>query len=134
MKILLHGGDCCGIKHIEGFGDWPSMILCAREETKESSFFCDHWSGLNDMRYRRPDRGHLDFFYKAAPKETAWRRFYRFVKFITDNRTHGLIEVTLTKGEQDKWVPILKRKGFKMVTEFANSNSAETVCVWHLVH
>jgi hypothetical protein len=33
---------------------------------------------------------------------------------------------------QDRWVPVLERHGFRMVSEFPNINSGNLIQVWHL--
>src|SRR4051812_5768139 len=122
MKITLHGGDCCGIKHISGLGLMPKMMLCARKATYRTSFgFIPFSPAENDMM-RSNRNGRMDFFHLDAPKESYEDRFKRFVEFIKKNRSQGIIEVVLNTGRV-LWVPIIQELGFKPVSSGKNSNT-----------
>lgn len=132
MKVLLHGGFCCGIKHIEGLS-MPEYAASARAElTGEATSNGRHClNAVNDMH--REMYGE-DFFNAAAPGESNPERLKRMVEFVKSQRTHGLMEAVIQKTNQKKWVPHLEALGFTMVTEFRNSNTSNILQVWHLAH
>lgn len=139
MKIKLHGGDCCGVKHIHGLNHWPELSMAARKGTKMTSFGQKHpmyghtmSGGHNDMMTQNPKKN-CDFFCEAAPKESYEDRFKRFVDYIKSNRPHGIIEVVLNT-TQPKWVPVLEKHGFKAVSSGTNSNSGCVITIYHLVY
>lgn len=133
MRISLHGGDCCGIKHIHGLGPHPDHgMLCARKARKMTSFGQKLMPAVNDMRSRNP-RKNEDFFNEAAPQELPKDRFKRFVKFIKKHRAHGIIE-TVINTNQKAWEPVFEKHGFKRVSFGQNSNSYQTIFVYHLVY
>lgn len=133
MRISLHGGNCCGIKHIHDLGRYPTVLKCAaRKPRKMTSFGQSETSGTNDMIHRNV-RGKCDFFNEAAPQELYEDRFDRFVKFIKDKRPNGIIEVVINPS-QKAWEPILKKHNFKKVSSGTNSNTYGTIIVYHLVY
>jgi hypothetical protein len=132
LKISLHGGNCCGVKHIYKLGTGPAFTMCARKATKMTSFGQSGGSASNDMMQSNK-RGKLDFFNEAAPAETYEERFERFVKFIKIKRAKGIIEVVLNQN-QSAWKPILEKHGFNLVTSGKNSNTGSTITIYHLVH
>lgn len=132
MKVLLHGGFCCGIKHIAGVS-LPEYSAEPRTELKgEATSYKRHTlNAVNDMH--RELYGE-DFFCEAAPMEKHPERLKRMVDFVKNARSHGLIEVVIQKVNQKKWVPFLEELGFKMVSEFKNGNTSCLLQVWHLIH
>jgi hypothetical protein len=134
MRILLHGGNCCGIKHICSLGFYPHTPLAARKPIKRTSINQTPSSGTNDMRSSVSNRyRNEDFFCEKAPEETSEKRFERFVNYIKTNRSHGIIEVVIN-GAQHKWVPIFEQFDFKKVSSGKNSNTSTTITVFHLVY
>jgi hypothetical protein len=132
LKISLHAGNCCGVKHIWGLSYYPDITLCARKGGGKTSFN-DHWSDANNDMMHSNSNGKCDFFNEAAPKETYAERFSRLVEFIKDNRSHGIIEVVLNSS-QHMWKPILEKHGFKEVTSGKNGNTGHMITIYHLVH
>lgn len=139
MRISLHGGNCCGVKHIHELGQYPNTKVAARKGTKVTSFGQKHSiygyllsSGMNDMRTSNSKKS-CDFFNLAAPQETYAERLKRFVQFIKDNRPNGIIEVIINL-QQTKWKPILEELGFKSVSSGKNSNTGSTITIYHLVY
>lgn len=133
MRISLHGGNCCGIKCINGLYYYPDLELAARKPIKRTSFGQKYSSGVNDMIQSNP-YGKYDFFNGAAPKETYTQRLDRFITFIKTYRSHHAIEIVLNKTSQKAWVPVLEERGFKLVTESKNSNTMNTIQIFHLVY
>lgn len=130
LKIAFHGGKCCGIKTIHGFG-WYGY-----EGTEPF---------LSATKFRKPDSvgdnvdSDMNFFTDEAPVESTSKRFDRYLRFIQNKRPSSLVEVTLVVpgqgifgSPQGYWIPMLKRRGFRKVSEFYNSNSYSTVAVFHL--
>jgi hypothetical protein len=132
MRIGLHGGMCCGIKHIFELGNSPDNIVPAKTGGDKKIY--------SDVNYTY-ESSELNFFYKAAPEETYLKRFDRYLKFLEEERPAGIVEVSLvTPGTvytwtQAKWVPVITERGFKEVTPEGgvyNSNSGNKVRVFHL--
>lgn len=132
MRISLHGGDCCGIKHIHGLGYYPDTPLAARKARKMTSFG-QHWNGGHNDMIHSNSRGKCDFFNEAAPKESRRERFKRFVEFIKSKRPHGIIETTLN-AHGTQWKPIFAELGFKAVSSAKNSNTSSIITVYHLTY
>ena len=121
MSISNHGGKCCGIKHIFGFYALDtvcSALVKANQNNKDAN---GHNVSSSD-----------NFFTDEAPEEVLTDRFNRYVEYLKVRRPSGIVEVTLVHGYQDDWVPILKKKDFKEVSNFYNSNSGNTVTIYHL--
>ena len=130
MDLLFHGGLCCGIKTIYSLGTDPDALCVSLEKiaVDDRDQYGYHVSSA--------DR----FFHKAAPEETKKERLKRYIEYCHERRPQGMIEVTTAIDPYDKWLsqglwePILLELGFKLVTEFKNSNSGNTVKVWHNVY
>jgi hypothetical protein len=135
VRISLHGGNCCGIKHIHDLGYYPDGIVSARRSIKRTSYGQHSLPGHNDMMHsvELNPKGRYDFFNIAAPQESYEARFRRFVQFVENKRPHGIIEVVLNK-MQKKWLPIVANLGFKEVSSGVNSNSHGTITIYHLVY
>lgn len=133
MKINLHGGFCCGIKHISDLSHPQYTSEGRTPQTGQQTSINRHAGNpaVNDMH--RELYGE-DFFNDEAPMEKHPERLKRMVEFIKRERKHHLIEVVIQKVNQAAWVPHLEENGFKMVTEFTNSNTSYKLQVWHLAY
>lgn len=125
MRCTFHGGMCCGIKHIRGFNE-PSDMVQPQPKT-----------GLkNEDSFGYPVNTEMDFFTDEAPKETALDRLDRILAFIKKRRPSGIVEVVLAKGkymnQPASWEKILFDRGFSEINRCKNSNSSNTVIVYHL--
>ena len=146
MKLVFHGGKCCGVKTIHGFSD-PNGTCHALE--KKSALYNDKHGG--------EVKSDLSFFTDEAPKETQKDRFTRLVNWCKEQRPHGLIELLLstqpcwmTAGDDSEdgavysnpvygtqiyiWRPIVEEAGFKEALTFKNSNTNRNVTLFHLVY
>jgi hypothetical protein len=130
MYIKLHGGACCGIKHIHDMGGSPDTKLSARDALIDgaTSFNRHPVRGVNDAH---ADTYPEDFFYEEAPAETGAKRLDRLLKFLKKRRPHGIVEIVLTNS-QHLWFPVLEDHGFVKVTTAVNSNTDNTLNVFHL--
>jgi hypothetical protein len=134
MEAHLHGGFCCGIKHISGLS-LPAYSTSEKAElTGEATSFNRNPNGNNAVGDMHRELYGEDFFAPAAPKEKYPERLKRMVEFIKANRKHGLIEIVIQKTYQVSWIPHLEALGFKMVTEFTNGNTSAVLQVYHLAH
>jgi hypothetical protein len=139
LKVQVHGGRCCGIKTIHGFYSGPNGKLGYKKPQKyNSDTDCYGHSVGKGYNWYRPSR----------PKETYLERFEEYICYIKLKRPQGLIEITMTDGQLDgyqywnnnidkhnhAWAPVLEKHGFKEVTSFKNSNTGNTVHVFHLVY
>lgn len=126
MKLLSHGGKCCGVTHLylEGDSTGPEGMSPALEALHE---------------YASLDARQAWGLYKLkAPKESSGDRLKRFVRFLEASRPSGIIEIVLP-GEtiagyydQNKiWGAFICELGFKEVTVWKNSNSSRMLHVYH---
>lgn len=125
MRLLFHGGLCCGIKHIRNFSTYTDDMLPAVAAG----------TVRNHDQYGHAVNSELDFFTEEAPIESAIDRLDRLLAFCDKKRPSGIIEVTLAKGlyiDQLKvWEGELLKRGFKLVNSCYNSNSNNRVFVYH---
>lgn len=122
MQAYIHGGKCCGIKHIQGLDYDPNAMLSAKRRGKKLSN-----EGSCYMNSTRP------FFYESAPAETYLQRFDRIIAFIKTNRPKGVIEVVISDFQLVNWRPLIEERGFNLVTKAKNSNSGQTIHIYHLI-
>lgn len=137
MKLVFHGGECCGIKTIYDFGfgkNSPNDLEEAVEERPEVSHD-QHADTVNSD---------LEFFTDAAPEETRKKRLDRLIAFCERERPRGIIEINLSDGKAYShwqnyegynqvrtWKNLLHKRKFKIVNKCKNSNTGNTVYVFH---
>lgn len=132
MKITFHGGECCGIRHISGFGTEPNAKLSALEAIKYPG---DRVAEADT--YGLPVSSCFNVYTLDAPEETYVERLDRYLKFLDEFRPQGITEVTLADDGTDydnqlpEWEPLLLERGFVPVTNCYNSNSGNRVYVYH---
>ena len=133
MHLAFHGGKCCGIKTIYGFDEDP---YTGKEWDTEPKLEKVPQKNNDKIGYhvRSSDR----FFSEAAPQERPVDRLDRYLEFLSRVRPEGIVEVALVAkavwgNQTDEWEPVLFERGFKMVTEARNSNTKNTIRVYHLV-
>jgi hypothetical protein len=133
-RLVNHGGLCCGIKTIHSlcYGpNWKASPLEAVPKNDRAKNGYNVWSSLR-------------YFTDSAPAETYGERVERYIKFVEKYAPKHLIEITLESsqyngtnygwndaGKYPGWKKFLKKHGFKKVSEFVNSNSGNTVLVFH---
>lgn len=132
MRLVYHGGQCCGIKIIKDF-PWlttdsiKTELTCAVKRKEVT----------NKDKYGNTVSSNDDFFTDEAPKETYPERLDRLINFVRVNRPKHIIEAVLADGRYSNqsylWGPILEERGFKKVTSALNSNSGNTCHIYHLV-
>lgn len=134
MKLVCHGGKCCGIKTIHSLGSradavFPPLSKMKRPFRPDSAY-----------DYHNPGKR---FYYDSAPKETAKKRLDRYIAYCDQYRPDGIIEIVLSYrpdalqfehyyvNQMREWAPLLRRRRFRKVTESRNSNSGNTIVVYH---
>jgi hypothetical protein len=122
MQIFLHGGKCCGIKQICGFGMVPNDMLDAKLTTAMPP---NDRSGYVNSE--------LEFFHRSAPKETYLERLDRYLAYVDEVRPGCVVEACLGPHQISAWEELLKARGFKAVTRFFNSNSHVRVTMYHRI-
>jgi hypothetical protein len=120
MDVYLHGGKCCGIKHIFGLGHSPNYTLPRKAPSKvlKNEASCYFNSTKN-------------FFWRAAPAETYLQRLDRILSFLDEVRPQGVCEIVLAATQLLPWQQILLDRGFVRVTECKNSNSGGKIYIFH---
>lgn len=127
LRLVFHGGKCCGIKTIYDLAYDPTHLACSLQKKPERSedVFGEHVNS------------NLDFFTDEAPEETYKERLDRLIAFCEARCPNGIIEITLADSDyscydQIKiWAPLLRRRKFRCVNKCKNSNSGNTVYVFH---
>lgn len=130
LKRSSHGGFCCGMTHIYTFPFNPDSLCGERKrETPEA------WK---KARSENPFVGLVYNDYQ--PTGRAGDRLRNVIKEITEGdlnvslgRSKGIVEVVLTLGQVKEWEGLLTELGFVCVNTAKNSNSGNTINVYHLV-
>jgi len=103
MQLRSHGGSCCGIRHLSGFGAWGTKVN----------------AGYNSLGRRYETKTRLELF-KGFMKQLEGS------DFTTNRGAEGkLVEVVVTDSQvrSNPDIPsVLKAYGFKFVTRFNNSS------------
>lgn len=121
FQVSYHGGACCGIKHIWGLPPSPSSTVGRKGKQK---------AGPNEATQYY--RGNASFFPITAPLEKASDRLNRIIDYIKSRRPGGIIEIVLSSHQLLNWREHLKSIGFVEVNKVRNSNSGNTIHVYHL--
>lgn len=132
MQVAYHGGLCCAIKIIWGFAGDP--------DAKERECAAPGWASdpdLYNINMNKDRRGsYVQSEFNPCPLELPAQKSYErldaLVKWIKEWRPQGVIEITLTDYYQARWYPLLKERKFKEVSKFINSNTGNTVRIFHL--
>ncbi len=101
MEYRAHGGYCCGLWHVFGMDESPNSPNTGYDGRRRIS---------------------------GAEALTSMLR-----GLLPEGNSGRVIEVTTTSegGQTDNWSAELTQQGFKAVCSFRNSNSRNTVTVWH---
>lgn len=122
MQLRLHGGMCCGIKHIEGFDTPPKQ----NQPALNVNGYVYGASG----QQKHPGE---EFFRGEAPQESSEDRLDRYLDFLRKNTPGCLVDICLTSWQTAYWDKELTKRGFKVVAKFTNSNTTANIVVYHLI-
>lgn len=128
-RAHYHGGFCCGITTIYLGNVYSSDNMWCRARTDNTG---NRVTAI-DHSQRREKYGLL-----PRPAETILDRLDWYIEKIKQPRPSGIIEIVLATGsekrrKQEPWIPVLEERGFKCVSTAKNSNSGNTIRVYHLV-
>lgn len=131
MYIANHGGMCCGIKHIFQMGTSPNAVDSRIEQSTAKR------PNTRDVSYI-PAESSDNFYHLDAPSETKLERLKRYINFLSERRPSHIVEVVISESKwehqnQIAWMPVLEELGFKKVSRAFNSNSGNTVHIYHLI-
>jgi hypothetical protein len=138
MFLSFHIGKCCGMKTIWGMGCKP---VSYEDGGNKKEYLLGKLGALEKpMKHDKVGAGvesHTRFYHHAAPMETRLQRLDRYLNFVKDERPNNIIEIILAESinhysNQMEWVPELEKRGFKFVNKCKNSNSGNTIHVYHL--
>lgn len=127
MRLVFHGGLCCGVKTIYGMGMDPDELLPEKLAA----------TPRNHDRCGDHVHSELSFFTDAAPEETYLERLDRLLAFVDAHRPYGIVEIILAESEDEDcnqmpvWKDHLLARGFKIVNSCYNSNSGNRIYVFH---
>lgn len=120
MRLILHGGKCCGMKCIYDLGYYPTEIVPRKRKTKKLK--------NEGAAYLSSPKS---FFYEAAPEETKGQRLNRLLEFLDEKRPKGICEIVLADWQLVAWRDFIKARGFVEVNKCMNSNSGNSIHVFH---
>jgi hypothetical protein len=141
-EIAYHGGYCCGFKTIHTLGDSPNATVPAWKRNEDDEIDFDDV----DAGGHRHDG---NMFNDDAPEETALERVDRYLAWLKKRRPRGMSSKLFSPKTWDidddvysddvykdccqnsNWGPDLEKRGFRMVTSCYNSNSYNTIFVYH---
>lgn len=121
MRLVNHGGKCCGIKHIHGIPWNPTVKVTAL--LKRACY----QGAVGEMS--NPAK---DFFPGPAPAETGEERLNRLLEYLDSKKKSHLVEITFNNMYRG-WNKILKAKGFRIVSKFTNGNTGNSIEVYHRI-
>lgn len=119
MRLVYHGGRCCGIKQIHMLYSGPDFDMPKLAE----------YVGMGAV-------GESARMFKGArPAETARERLEFLLGYCRTQWPDHIIEAVTAETPYSKqttsWGPTLEELGFKKVNENLNSNSKNVCTVWH---
>lgn len=147
MRLVFHGGKCCGIRTIYGL---PTCIYNKGSPEKEQVVPINLDKKDVDPKLIVPDypdiRGNhvssdKDFYPYYRPMESVEERLEEFLIFLRKHRPNGIVEVALAESEGDQtyltkqktlFEPLLLKHGFKEVSSCKNSNTGRRIHVYRL--
>ena len=142
MRLLHHGGECCGIKTICDLGSNPDFkssypIISEYDAETARHFNLDEDDYINADKNGETVCSGVPIFTEGSTKGQTYREALEtLVEWVKKNRPSHMIEVVITvKGnyDQSKWVPVLEEIGFKQSCEWLNSNSGNVCAHYHLI-
>jgi len=158
IRLVADGGNCCGLKHLFGFGKDPdSRVLAYKNKDGQPKFLHGSPEYGAEIHGVGGDHGtrFQDVFRLDLPEQSCKERFHALLKKLRDKNSFGLVQVTLNDGRakdvtdkspegevyennichwpnQRKWYPILRAAGFRQVNRWFNINSYNYVTCWQL--
>ena len=126
ISAFYHGGHCCGMSHIYNFPIAGPDAECS-ERTAVTPL---KWGTMVHWNAQYYGRMYVNWY--ARPKETAKERLIGLLNTMHESRHRGIIEVVLTDRQKVAWDECLKEIGFKEVNSHGNSNTGNTLTVYHL--
>ena len=128
MNLSFHIGKCCGIKTIWDMGANPLETEYNLSELPAK---------MQHDRIGATVNSEMRFFHEKAPKESKLKRLDRYLRFVKRERPQHIVEIVLAESvydyvDQSAWVPELETRGFRLVNSCMNSNSRNTIHVYHL--
>ena len=152
-----HGGSCCGISHVSGFrGEGPEALeptLVKWSDRKrtlaEIRMMCYipedcpvYAAQALFQNYRNAMVSQNHGVLKGRPRETSGQRLKAYLRDIAAGRSAGTVEAVLAdyrtlndrSNQYKTWEPFLLELGFVEVHSFVNSNTSNTVHVYHFAY
>lgn len=131
MRIVNHGGRCCGIKHIINFPMYPNA-----EAAPDSGYYayCICQAEPKHVVFHGAS-GEMknpaeNFWPGEAPQEDGEVRLKKLLRYVDSKKKEGhLIEVVLKHVVYLNWKEVLEKNHFVVVTEFNNCNTFGTKLV-----
>lgn len=124
MQRVFHGGHCCGMTTIFGFGSTAALLPATVKKTRSELI-------AEGLHAAYPD--------DPFPSESQEDRLKRLIYLTENTRPSGIIEVVLVDQQVNgydlpeyiKWGEVLKTLNFKLVNRHKNSNSGKFINVFH---
>lgn len=136
MRLINNGGRCCGVKEIYGLPYHPSLIVNDLEEDPLDGTYPDAGDAGGFEEFRNPGKR---FYTGARDQETAEDRLRVYLEYLDEMRPDGICQIILNVGvpgdpdeeHQRAWIPLLKKLGFTRSVTSLNSNSGNTIAIYH---
>lgn len=124
MRMVTHGGYCCGIRTIWGMGISPTAKQSPiPKQADPVKGWLVPMESLGSNKHCFP--------YEEFPEETGAERLAKLIEMHHETQPAGIIEVTTAADQTDYWREELEKHGFKESCSCLNSNSSNIVTVWH---
>lgn len=127
LKIVCHGGGCCGIKTVKNFHYAPDEKNLFQPKLIKKSRLSDGSMSGTTMTVGK------NWFTDDAPAESIRDRLIRYVDYTCHRRPDHYIEAILTPGQLKNWKECLEEIGFREMVTFKNSNSESKLFIYGLV-
>lgn len=130
MYLLHHGGYCCGIRELVGFYKGPTDILSPFSvDLPKIQEFAKNGTKL----FYAVDRNSQVTCPVFKETMTAEERLSEYLKTLDQFNPSGLVSCALTDQQYLYWHDTLTKYGFKVASEFKNSNTLRTIRSYHLI-
>lgn len=114
--------------------EWDAKTDLNRAHSYEGKEYGDNEEEWDEITDGCSTAG-MRWYYPKRKRETIGDRLKAYIKWADSDRSGQVLEIVLGLEDwnQKAWIPFIEKLGFKLVTLFENSNSGNTVGIWHRV-
>lgn len=129
INLRGHGGSCCGMSHILSFPDSPERVLLERKTGPTQSYKVG--SSAADQFPQQTALERLEGVINNIEKGYTIKYADAGIESHITGRSQGIIEIVLNHLQLPAWEETLKKLKFKEVNKCKNSNTNNTIHVFH---